>query len=377
MLPGKLRPADFLARYWQQRPLLLKNAFPAFADPVTPEELAGLACEADAEARLVFTRDTTWELRNGPFRRRDFTSLPARDWTLLVQAVDQWLPEVKSLLASVPFIPSWRVDDVMISYATPNGGVGPHFDYYDVFLVQGRGSRIWRIGQHCSSTDVLRNDSGLKLLKEFRCKQEFVLHPGDVLYVPPGVAHWGISCDNSLCYSIGFRAPSVGELALGFGGHLHETLAPDLRYTDPPRRTMPQRGEIDRAALKQARGLLLAALRDEAGFAQWFGCHMTEPKYPDLLQAAETAVDLQHPDTMLQPNPASRFAWQQSDRQLLVFADGYCSTLRDSAAARRLCLLLCTPGSSIMTRPFAANRSLRELLATLADQGSLLPAARD
>lgn len=131
----------FLRRHWQRKPLLLRQAFPGFRDPLSPEELAGLACEQEVESRLVFTEPATWRLRQGPFAETDFTSLPERDWTLLVQAVDHWVPEVKALLQSVPFLPSWRVDDVMVSYATPGGGVGPHFDYYDVFLVQGQGSR--------------------------------------------------------------------------------------------------------------------------------------------------------------------------------------------------------------------------------------------
>src|SRR5690606_38854753 len=143
MITGKLDAATFLTRYWQRRPVLLKQAFPGFADPNTPEELAGFACEDGVDARLVFTKGKSWELRSGPLAEKDFTSLPARNWTLLVQAVDQYVPGVRALLESVSFIPTWRVDDVMISYATPNGGVGPHFDYYDVFLVQGQGSRVW------------------------------------------------------------------------------------------------------------------------------------------------------------------------------------------------------------------------------------------
>jgi len=372
MLLGKLRPADFLARYWQRRPLLIKNAFPGFADPVSPEELAGLACEREIESRLVFTRKNTWELECGPFRARDFTALPARNWTLLVQAVDQWLPEVKALLASVSFIPSWRVDDVMISYATANGGVGPHFDYYDVFLVQGRGSRVWQTGQHCTSTDVLRNDSGLKLLKDFRCKQEFLLQTGDVLYVPPGVAHWGVSRDDSLCYSIGFRAPSVAEMLLGFSEHLGSTLAPDLRYTDPPRKTLPQAGEIDARALKQARRLLLATLRDETAFAQWFGSQMTEPKYAELLEAAAELPDLQQPGCVLLANAASRFAWQRRGKQLQLFADGECFALPDSMLARQLCLQLCSPDSVLGTAVFARNKRIRAVLDALYRQGSLV-----
>src|SRR5688500_10960091 len=211
---GKLSIAQFLRDYWQKKPLLIRNGFPDFVDPISPEELAGLACEDDVEARLVFTRKNTWKLDTGPFSERHFTTLPSRNWTLLVQAVDQWVPEVKAMLEHVNFIPSWRVDDVMVSYATPNGGVGPHFDYYDVFLVQGQGSRLWKTGQRCTSLDISRTSSGLKLLADFHTEQEWLLETGDVLYVPPGVAHWGTSRDNSLCYSLGFRAPSVGEMVL-------------------------------------------------------------------------------------------------------------------------------------------------------------------
>jgi len=371
---GSMSPATFLSRYWQKRPLLLRQAFPAFVDPLSPEELAGLACEADAEARLVFTRPDTWELKSGPFRTRDFTRLPERDWTLLVQAVDQWVPEVKALLASVSFIPSWRVDDVMISYATANGGVGPHFDYYDVFLVQGRGSRVWKTGQHCSSTDTLRNDSGLKLLKEFHCEQEYLLQSGDVLYVPPGVAHWGVSCDDSLCYSIGFRAPSVAELLLGYSEALHAQLPPDIRYTDPPTRMLPVAGEIDTAALKQARRLLLATLRDDTAFARWFGSQLTDPKYPDLVQGPDQLPDISDPALQLLANPASRFAWQRHDNSILLFADGECFTRPASALLLRLCTTLGKPGAVFTVGPYLRNKSLRALLEQLLVQGSLLTA---
>ncbi|NBR40437.1 MAG: cupin domain-containing protein, partial [Alphaproteobacteria bacterium] len=132
MLPDDISPEEFLGTYWQKKPLLLKNAFPEFQDPLSPEELAGLACEEEIEARLVFNENDTWRLKSGPFTEQDFTTLPEHDWTLLAQAVDHWFPAVKQLLNSISFIPGWRLDDVMVSYATKNAGVGPHFDYYDV-----------------------------------------------------------------------------------------------------------------------------------------------------------------------------------------------------------------------------------------------------
>ncbi|MFZ9585803.1 MAG: cupin domain-containing protein [Pseudohongiellaceae bacterium] len=196
----------FLRHYWQRRPVLLKQALSGFVDPISAEELAGLACESEAEARLVHHARGHWQLQPGPVTESDFLGLPDHDWTLLVQAVDQWVPGVKALLQEVPFLPRWRVDDVMISYATPGGGVGPHFDYYDVFLIQGQGRRRWQTGQACSSGDLLRTESGLKLLKDFQVEQDWILESGDVLYVPPGVAHF-VEADEDTVLQITVQGP--------------------------------------------------------------------------------------------------------------------------------------------------------------------------
>ena len=357
----------FLREFWQRKPVLLRQAFPGFADPVTPEELAGLACEREVESRLVFTRGKRWQLRNGPFRTRDFTSLPARNWTLLVQSVDQWVPAVRSLLQTVPFVPTWRVDDVMISYATPNGGVGPHFDYYDVFLVQGLGSRRWRTGQHCTAADELRTDSGLKLLKHFETVQEWELHSGDVLYVPPGIAHWGVSIDDSLCYSIGFRAPSVADMLLGYSDELAALQSPDLRFTDP-RRTQPLRsGEITSADLQQSRKLLQQALRDETALAHWFGKQMTQPRCADLVQAGDAQLSA---SSRIRLHAASRLAWQEQGRQLLVYVDGDATVLPGSARLRLLLQQL-AGGHSIGWREVGTPSALKAWCRLLLAQGSL------
>ena len=375
MIPGSMSVATFLARYWQQRPLLIKGAFPGFVDPLSPEELAGLACEDAVDSRLVFTRKNTWELHSGPFTERDFTALPARNWTLLVQAVDQWVPDVKKLLASVPFLPNWRVDDVMISYATPNGGVGPHFDYYDVFLVQGAGSRLWKTGQQCSERDLLRTGSGLKLLKEFHTEQEWLLEPGDVLYVPPGVAHWGVSRDNSLCYSLGFRAPSLGDMLLGYGEFLAGQASADLRFTDPARKQPLRPGEIDRASLQQAHGMLTTALADAASFKRWFGCQMTEPKNPDLISPQRKLPDLRKGSVTLAVNSASRMAWQQHGKQMLLFADGACIESVSSPTLLKLVQALAQPDAVIACGPYQRHANARALLNALLELGTLLPTA--
>ncbi len=367
MIVDKLGTPAFLRDYWQKQPVLLRQAIPDFVDPVSPEQLAGLACETEVESRLVFTRRQTWQMQSGPFRTRDFTALPDRNWTLLVQAVDQWLPEVKQLLATVPFLPTWRVDDVMISYATPNGGVGPHFDYYDVFLVQGQGSRIWKTGQHCTSADTLRTDSGLKLLKHFQTEHEWHLQSGDVLYVPPGIAHWGVSVDNSLCYSIGFRAPSMSEAVLGYSEELAAGLSPDLRFRDPKRQQPLRAGEISAADLLQAKRQLQQVLHDDAALQRWFGMHMTQPRYPELIQPEQCRL---RPQARLGLHPASRLAWLEHARQLQVFVDGDSQLLPASNGLRKALQLL-SRGESVSYKSLASNNAGRHWCQQLLARGSL------
>ncbi|MES2624188.1 MAG: cupin domain-containing protein [Pseudomonadota bacterium] len=369
---GELSVATFLRDYWQKKPLLIRNGFPGFVDPISPEELAGLACEDEVDARLVFSRGKTWKMTTGPFAETDFTSLPSRNWTLLVQAVDQWVPEVKALLESVNFIPNWRVDDVMISYATPNGGVGPHFDYYDVFLVQGQGSRIWKTGQHCTSDDLNRTSSGLKLLAEFHSEDEWLLEPGDVLYVPPGVAHWGVSRDNSLCYSLGFRAPSVSEMVLGYSDSCSDSLAPDLRYTDPKLKPGIRAGEIAESSLQQMQKLLKDALSDKHAMNMWFGSHMTQPKNPDQFVEEEFSPDIRQQNLALIAHPAARFAWQQTGQDIAFFANGEVIQCFSSPRLLKLMQQLCTANSTIATASYSKHKVCRNLLEALLAQGVLL-----
>ena len=194
---GDMAAEDFLRDYWQKKPLLIRQAFPDYENPLSPDELAGLALEEEVESRIVLTQGKSpWELRRGPFAEDDFKTLPERDWTLLVQAVDQFVPDIADLISAFSFLPSWRVDDVMVSYAAPGGSVGPHFDNYDVFLLQTHGRRRWKIGQTCSPASPLLEHPDLRILENFEQQQEWVLEPGDMLYIPPGVAHYGIAEDD-------------------------------------------------------------------------------------------------------------------------------------------------------------------------------------
>ena len=360
----------FLAEYWQRKPLLIKCALPDFCDPLSPEELAGLACEAEVESRLVSTRRGQYQLRTSPFNESDFTRLPRHNWTLLVQAVDQFVPEVKALLRAVDFIPSWRVDDVMISYATKGGGVGPHFDYYDVFLVQGQGSRTWRIGQQCNAGDEQLTTSGLKLLPVFESSAEYNMAPGDVLYVPPGLAHWGIAETDSLCYSLGFRAPSVSDLLLGFTDTLVDNLAPDQRFRDSRLSASDVAGEITPTAMQSVRHLLNQALADDEALLKWFGGMQTEPRYPDLIVPRPKAT-IGHA-TQFSPAPASRFAWHEQEKTLLLFVNGQTMALKNQATMRQLLPLLCRHGEPFEARVFLRSKASRELLEQLLKTGALL-----
>ena len=275
----------FLRDYWQCQPLLLPGALPGLRSPIDRDEVAGLALEDEVESRLVYERGNAgpWQLHHGPFQETDLTSLPADSpWTLLVQAVDLWVPEVRALIDEFPFLPRWRMDDIMISIANNGGSVGPHFDYYDVFLIQAEGQREWSIGGRCDESTALLAGTDLKILDSFEATETWLLNPGDVLYLPPRVAHWGRAVgDDCMTWSLGFRAPTAGEmlddlatevLSLGHGRHYRDpSLSPDMASDD-----------IDPAFIRQARQLLLDTLDDEQLLAGWFASFMTRPKYPGL-----------------------------------------------------------------------------------------------
>lgn len=212
---GAISVEEFLEDYWQKKPLLIKQALPNFISPISSDELAGLSLEEEFESRLVqgSTAQQQWSLTNGPFTKTTFTQLPEQDWTLLVQGVDRFIDEVHDLIKQFDFIPRWRFDDVMISYATKGGSVGPHFDYYDVFLLQGSGRRRWELSTQFCTLDNYLKDVPLRIMHTFTPEQFFEVEPGDVLYIPPKVAHHGVSLDDECTtLSFGYRAYSAQEL---------------------------------------------------------------------------------------------------------------------------------------------------------------------
>ncbi|WP_439134577.1 cupin domain-containing protein, partial [Pseudomaricurvus sp.] len=326
---GSISTDEFIRDYWQQKPLLIKQAIPNYQSPVSPDELAGLALEEEIESRIILEEGKTpWELRRGPFHENDFNSLPKDKWTLLIQAADHYIPEVADLLDQFRFIPSWRLDDIMISYATDGGSVGPHYDQYDVFLLQAGGQRHWQVGQTCNSSSPKRDDTDLHILTEFHEQESFTLEPGDMLYLPPQVAHWGKALgDDCITYSIGFRAPSQAEILEELLQEHLSNLTEDDRFQDIAFPPQEHTGEISQAALQQIQQLWQQAITPDK-LENWFGRHMTTPKYDaddligldDLTQ--DDVPDWNSEDTLIR-NPASRFAFIQFKEDLTtLFVDG-------------------------------------------------------
>ena len=283
---GDLSADAFLRRYWQQEPLLIRKALANYQSPISADELAGLALESEVESRLVECQGRDWTLKHGPFTEEDFLSLPEKDWTLLVQGVDLWVPEVQALLSQFAFLPPWRLDDVMVRFACPGGSVGPHFDQYDVFLLQVEGQRRWQIGGRCSSETPMRDDSPLRILKEFEADEEWLLEPGDMLYLPPGVAHWGVAETECLTYSIGFRSPSIADMLGDLSVELM-TQGYDAHYRDPALTPNMASLNIDQAFIDQAKRQLWQAINDDDLISDWFARFMTATKYPELEEVTE------------------------------------------------------------------------------------------
>jgi 50S ribosomal protein L16 3-hydroxylase len=270
----------FLRDYWQKRPLLIRNPWARWRNPLEPDELAGLACEDGVESRLITRTGDRLAMESGPLPEARFGELGDEPWTLLVQAVDHHVPDVAALIAPFRFVPDWRIDDVMVSYATDGGGVGPHFDQYDVFLVQGLGRRRWRVGPVCDANTPLVPHDDLRLIADFEASGDWVLEPGDILYVPPCFAHDGVAVGTDcMTYSIGFRAPSRAELVDGWAGHRADAMLEEDRYADPDLMPQAQPGEITGSAIDRLHAMVLDALSDGDAFARWFGAYNSQSKY--------------------------------------------------------------------------------------------------
>lgn len=330
VFPDKMTPREFLEHYWQKQPLLMRNAIQDYQFPLVPEELAGLACEEGVESRLVIEHgETPWELKHGPFSDQTFARLPEDHWTLLVQDVDKYISDVADLRNAFRFIPDWRADDIMISYAEDGGSVGPHTDTYDVFLIQANGKRRWQISTNNHSNAELLPDLSVRVLKEFVPTQEWTLEPGDILYLPPGVAHWGIAEGPCMTYSMGYRAPSMQEMVDDFSQFLLDRIPDRLHYMDPPLSLQSNPGEILETNSELAARNLNSWLCNPDLQAEWFGCFVTQVKehlsidpLDNPLSKEEVGALLMEQDELVR-HPFSRFAFARGGNgSILFFACG-------------------------------------------------------
>jgi len=362
----------FLTEYWQKKPCLIRQAFPGFEPMLDGDDLAGLACEEMAESRLVTGtfEAADWRLEHGPFDENTFARLPEEDWTLLVQDVEKHYAPLQNLLQQFSFIPAWRLDDLMISYSATGGSVGPHTDQYDVFLLQAEGRRRWQIA-HNYDPDLLPG-CPLNVLRNFTAEQEWVLEPGDMLYLPPGVAHFGVALEPGMSWSIGARAPSAADLLQGLGEWL--AFSPDEggRYSDPALKPATRAGEIDTSALHGLHELMQGPLQDSESLDNFLAAFMSrfrlanEPApTPGTMHTDDVASALGN-GARLMRNPWTRLVWIETTGGARLYAAGQpydCSI----SLVETLC---CSVNSRIDTNKL--DKVSLEVITSLINAGHLL-----
>lgn len=373
-------PARFLRDYWQKKPLLVRGAFAGFRDPVTPEELAGLACEDGVESRIVRERGPKkWDVVWGPHPEDRFTTMPAKKWTLLVQEVNRHVPEAALLLEPFAFLPNVRVDDVMVSYAAPGGSVGPHLDSYDVFLVQGLGERRWQYGTKPAKDRRFVSDLDLRILEKPVLDADEVLGPGDMLYLPPGFAHHGVAVGPCLTYSVGFRSPSLGEMWKDRARDAADRAENSTELlVDPALSPATNPGEIPVALLRDVRRAVRAQDASDDAIDRWFarfatrlapGHEIVRPKKPPA--AAEIVARLRWGTNVIRSEEA-RFAFLPAPRGgLYLYVGGEEIEVAKAAAplARAICAARRFDAKDLSAR--IAGAPARTLIAALFAKGAL------
>jgi len=353
---GDISVDDFLQHYWQKKPLLIRDAFPDLQSPITADELAGLACEEHVNARLVLEKhgDKPWQVEFGPFEESRFSRLPASHWSLLVSDVERHLPETKSLLKAFRFIPDWRVDDLMVSYAPAGGSVGAHTDAYDVFLIQLSGQRLWQISEHYPAETF--SDTDLCILKSFTAEQEWIVNPGDLLYLPPNVAHHGIAqaCQDAhgetlhcMTASVGFRAPSLKTITSDYIQYLNDNVHGASRYHDVTPVKPVHHAELSESTVTDFIDYLRQGLTlEHEQVKRWLGQYCSDNKAfedinDEMHDEEQQLVDFDELNSiaaneMLTQSPYSNFLFAHTGLAALLFVNG-CTYEVSSAFAERLC----------------------------------------
>ena len=333
-LLGGISPAEFMNTYWQRKPLLVRQAIPQFKALLSRPELFGLAEQSGVESRLVMGANggqRNWHMQRGPFKRRAIPKLSERDWTLLVQGVDLHDDRVAALMQQFRFVPDARLDDVMISYATEGGGVGPHVDSYDVFLLQAHGQRRWRIGRQKDLS--LLPDMPLKILANFKPEQDWVLEPGDMLYLPPRYAHEGIAQGECMTYSVGFRVPEVGDLARELLVRLSEGVedgAGNDLYKDATQPAVSNPAAIPLGLKDFAKKALQMSLKDPKALQRALGEYLTEPKSNVWFEMGDM------PDTLTSVQLDRQSKMMYDEHHIFLNGESWRAAGKDAALMRQL-----------------------------------------
>ena len=373
---GKLDTAEFLREYWQKKPLLIRQAFPGFEPALDIDDIAGLACEELAESRLIRGSypEHDWELEYGPFSEKTLQNLPGSRWTLLVQDVEKHYPPLRDLVRRFHFLPRWRIDDLMVSVAAPGGSVGPHTDQYDVFLLQAEGRRRWQITREFDGE--LLDGTDLNVLKKFEPEQEWVLEPGDMLYLPPGIAHHGVAVDTCMTWSIGMRAPSAADLCQALGEWLADKRGEGRRYADPDLRAPGDPGELDAESTRRFAALAAGLAGGNPDFTEFLGCFLSryrlahEPAGPERPLAAEQLLESLEAGSALRHNPWTRLLWSATPDGAMIFAAGQPYAC-DEALARTVC-----DSDALEANGARLAREVPDLLCELVNNGHLYLEAR-
>ncbi|HEY8076601.1 MAG TPA: cupin domain-containing protein [Labilithrix sp.] len=366
MLLGGLSAKRFLREHWQKKPLLVRGALPDFRDPLSPDELAGLACEDGVESRIVRARG--WRVTYGPQDERVFAKLGARGWTLLVQEVNRWVPDAALLLDRFGFVPNVRVDDIMVSYAARGGGVGPHLDSYDVFLVQGEGKRRWRWSERLPRNARFRAGLELRILENAELERDEVLERGDMLYLPPGFAHEGTAVTPCLTYSVGFRSPNLGELWRDFA---ESHLGGATLLVDPPLAPAENPGAIPKSMLARVRRAVRSLDAPDDALDRWFARFATRLKPGHDLEAPRrvpSASAIATRRAAIERTEEGRWAYLDRPRgALYLYVAGHELDVPHAAAAlaKKLCA---SRRHDTLTAP---NPESRDLLVALFAIGAL------
>lgn len=276
---------EFLATYWQKKPVVIRQGFKDFVDPIDPDEFAGIAMEETVQSRLVSKKNGQWQAEFGPFE--SYNHLGERDWSLVIQALDNFSEEAAELIEPFRFIPHWRLDDLMVSFATEGGGVGPHIDNYDVFICQGSGKRHWRVGDRGNHAEVVPHEALLHV-EPFEAIIDVELETGDILYIPPGFPHEGTALEPSMSFSVGFRANSAISLLSGFADHLIDNELGSQLLEDPNRQAISNSGEISNDDYANIKQQLQNLLDDDKLFKNFVGNFLTNAKHElDLMPSDE------------------------------------------------------------------------------------------